>query len=161
MVLCRRCSECRRTFKVSPSARKTQRVCGAACRAKRDRRLARARRRREIDEARIEERERQSAWREVRSKAGCHAPASEPKCSFSLNEIGQFVDRALELSRATLVREVRGILRRFATNRGSDEGGQAPLSRASLAAQAVDTMAVSGENLAELSRVTLGDRSVP
>src|SRR5436190_1272203 len=160
MVLCRRCSECRKTFRPAPSARKTQRVCEAGCRSKRDRRLAQARRRRELAEARAEERARQQACRERRSKAGCHAAASAPKRSLTQQEVEQFVDRALELSRATLVREVRGILRRLAPIGGSGEGGKTAMSRASLAAQASDTVDVSDENLAELSRVTLGDRAL-
>jgi hypothetical protein len=41
----RRCSECRKTISPAPSASATQRVCSAACRAVRDRKLARARRR--------------------------------------------------------------------------------------------------------------------
>ena len=47
MVPRRRCSECRCSFTPSPRAVLSQRVCGAACRAARDRKLPRGRRRRD------------------------------------------------------------------------------------------------------------------
>ena len=65
----RRCAECRRTFTPAPSALATQRVCGARCRAARDRELARARRARDLDGARTDERVRQVACRKRRAPA--------------------------------------------------------------------------------------------
>jgi hypothetical protein len=58
--------------------------------------------------------------------------------------VGQIVDRALELSRATLVRDLREILLRVAPSAG--EGPS--LSRASLGVQGADITTDSGANLA-------------
>jgi len=73
-------------------------------------------------------------------------------------EVGQIVDRALERSRATLVRDLRGILGRLASIPGNAVTAEGVVSRATLGAQASDTMGDSGENLATLSRMSLGDR---
>jgi hypothetical protein len=161
MATRRRCAECRKTFKPAPSARATQRVCGEACRAARDQRLARARRRRDLDDARADERERQQASRTARAAAGCHTPPSPRKCLLSPQEVRQFVDRALDRSRATLVRELRGVLLRFMPIAGKPEATEAPLSRGSLGAQASDNTEEFGANLAALSRMSLGDRGRP
>ena len=157
MAACRRCAECRKTFKPAPSARTTQHVCCEACRATRDRRLARARRRRDLEDARCDERERQRLSRETRAAAGCHAPPSARKCPLSPQEVRQFVDRALGRSRATLVRDLRGALLRIVAIAGNAEAGADALSRASLGPQASDKMGDSGANLAVPSRVSLGE----
>ena len=156
-----RCAECRTTFIAEPSARDTQRVCGKACRKVRDLRLARARRRRDLDEARIDERERQRTRRKARAESGCHAPPSTRKCPLSDKEVRQFVDRALERSRATLVRDLRGILLRFVPISGDGPCVGAVVSRAPLGVEAFDVMGDSGENLATLSRGSLGARRQP
>jgi len=161
MVASRRCAECRKTFTPAPSARTTQRVCGHGCRAARDRRLARARRRRALEDARADERERQRAHRERAAAAGCHAPPSAGKLAYSREEVGRFVDRAFALSRATLIRDLRGILLRIAPATGSAEVTRGPRSRATLGAQHADTTTDFGESLASLSRVTLGDGAPP
>jgi len=161
MVASRRCAECRKTFTPAPSARTRQRVCGHECRAARDLQRARARRRGGLEEARANERERQRAHRKRRAAAGCHAPPSVRKCALSRQEIGRFVDRALAVSRATLVRDLRGILLRIAPALGNAEVTPGPLSRATLGAQRVDTAMDSSENLAPLSRMPLGDRAPP
>jgi hypothetical protein len=94
-------------------------VCGAECRAARDRKLARRRRQREVEDARADERERQRARRAKRSTAsGCHAPSSAPKPPISRGEIADFVDRAFALSRAKLVRDLRAGLGRYAQKPG-------------------------------------------
>lgn len=88
-----RCSECRRTFVPARSARNHQLVCGPDCRAKRRRRLARRRRSEEVQDYRVDERERQRKCRQkcreaaVVSRVGGeradpvaatgHAPASD------------------------------------------------------------------------------------
>jgi hypothetical protein len=83
----------------------------------RDRKLARARRRREIDDARADERTRQRDSRARRTHAKAttedagidapgHAPASAPNSAESLKEIVRFVDRAFAVSRATLLRDL-------------------------------------------------------
>ena len=58
----KRCSECRCTFTPSPQARATQRVCSAPCRAARDRKLARKRRREDLDGFRDDDKRRQQAF---------------------------------------------------------------------------------------------------
>ena len=71
------------------------------------------------------------------------------------------MDRALTRSRATLVRDFRVILLRFAPIRG--EGGTPDLavSRATLGAQGSDNVRDFGANLAAPSHVSLGDRAAP
>ena len=156
-----RCAECRRTFTAEPSARGTQRVCGKACRKARDLRLARARRRRDLDDARADERERQRTHRKAWAASGCHAPPSTRKCPLSDKEVRHFVDRALERSRATLVRDLRGILLRFAPISGDGSAVGADMSRATLGAEASNVMDDSGEKLATPSRGSLGARRGP
>lgn len=68
----------------------------------------------------------------------------------------EIVDRALELSRATLVRNVRGVLLRFAPIPGIATAADPAMSRASLETQGPDITSDSAENLATPSRVTLG-----
>ena len=92
---------------------------------------------RELVEVREEERSRQRASRARRSlESGCHAPPSAPKVSLSRREVGEIVDQALALSRATLVRDLRGVLRRCTRDSGDPEG----LSRVSLGRQVVEVM---------------------
>jgi len=86
------------------------------CRTARDRKLARARRRGDIDGYRADERVRQRASRDGRAKAReaeaggtGHAPPSAPKSSELREEIARFVDRAVEASRATLLRDLSRI----------------------------------------------------
>jgi hypothetical protein len=118
----RRCTECRQMFTVAASARATQRVCGDQCRCARDRKLARQRRRRDLDEARADERDRQRGSRARRAEAaaesGCHAPPSARKLLLSRQEVSEFVDRAFTRSRATLVRDLRGALGRYIAKSG-------------------------------------------
>jgi hypothetical protein len=127
----RRCTECRKTFDPAITARDTQRVCGAACRASRDRRLARARRRRELDDYRADERERQCTRRERREADGCHAPPSAPKCAELPREVVEIVDRLVRVSRATLLRQIRGFFQRGVAPGVAKAGA---MSRATLAA---------------------------
>lgn len=146
MVTRKRCSECGCRFTPSPRARSTQRVCSAECRAARDRKLARARRRREIDDYRADERERQRASRSKRAQAQtagnetpCHAPASRLKPSESLEEIIRFVDRAFEASRASLLRDLSRHWPRL--REMVAKGGD--VSRASFGGQVLDSTAGS------------------
>jgi tRNA A-37 threonylcarbamoyl transferase component Bud32 len=116
MATRKRCSECRCTFTPSPRALATQMVCGAPCRAARDRRLARQRRSGDIDGYRADERRRQQACRAARAARAeahgveppgdCHAVASVAKPSEVQEEIAKIVDRAVEASRATLLRDL-------------------------------------------------------
>jgi hypothetical protein len=120
----------------SPRALLTQRVCGAACRAHRDRKLARKRRRSELAEHREDEATRQRAHRhkarEGRVGPGCHAPASRDKMPDFQRNMVQFVDRALARSRASLLRDLAEFLPR--------SGGllAEPGSRASFRPQVVE-----------------------
>jgi hypothetical protein len=161
MAASRRCTECRTTFTAEPSAHATQRVCGEVCRKARDRKLARVRRRRDRDDARADERERQRTSRKARAEGECHAPPSIRKCPLSNEEVRQFVDRALERSRATLVRDLRGILLRFAPISGEPSTVGAVMSRATLGVQGQDSVGDSRENLAASSRGSLGVRPRP
>jgi len=144
----RRCTECRRTFTPSPRALATQCVCGPACRAARDRKLARARRRREIDDYRADECDRQRASRAGRARSattvgvppGCHAPPSASKSPDLRKEIAQIVERIVARSRATLEHDLRRIWprqREIVARPGA-------ASRASFGAQACDSEGQSG-----------------
>src|SRR5208337_2132604 len=103
---------------------------------------------RDLDEARSDERGRQRSSRQARAAAGCHAPPSLRKCPLSPREVRQFVDRALGRSRATLVRDLRGVLVRFAALAGKAEAGKWALSRATLGSQVSEKSDDSGANLA-------------
>jgi hypothetical protein len=146
MVTRRRCSECRCPFTPSPRARSTQRVCDAECRAARDRKLARARRRREVDDYRAEERVRQRASRATRAQARaaalgapCHAPPSASKSSELPEEVAELVERAFEASRATLLRDLSRNWPRLRENVAK----AGPVSRASFGGQGPDSPAKS------------------
>jgi hypothetical protein len=116
----RRCSECRKTFSPSVGTGARQKVCGAACRAKRDRKLARRRRVRQLEEHREDEAARQRVHRaRVRASAegpSCHAPASGAKLLKLREKVAVLVDRALAMSRATLVRDLAEIVPRGGEN---------------------------------------------
>jgi hypothetical protein len=142
----RRCSECRCTFTPSPRAGLRQRVCGAECRAVRDRKLARARRRSDIEGYRADECVRQKASRGRRAEAHAgevgavrHAPASASKSAELPEEILRFVDRAVAASRATLL---RGLSRNWPRLR-ENVATAGDVSRASFGVQAPDLTARS------------------
>lgn len=150
MVTRRRCSECRCPFTPSRRALLTQRVCGAECRAARDRKLARARRRREIEDYRADEQLRQEASRGRRAKGPlaatgdvCHAPASASKSSELPEKVVRFVDRAVEASRATLLR----VLSRNWPRPRENVAAAGEVSRASFGVQVPDLTARCDENL--------------
>ena len=130
-----RCSECRKAFRPEVSATTTQRVCGSPCRSVRNRKLARIRRSQQLEEARTDERERQRACRERRDASSRHAPASRDKAAKAQGEVADFVDRALARSRATLVREISGMIRGIKPSAGIER----QLSRASLDEQPHET----------------------
>jgi hypothetical protein len=155
-----RCTECRRTFAPSPRAVTTQRVCGRACRAARDRKLARARRARDIEGYRADERRRQEESRGSRARAkrppveaaetvetaqapapaARHAPPSVSKPPDLQKKIAQSVARAIALSRASLERDLRRIWpreREIVARPGA-------VSRASFGGQSCDPKGESG-----------------
>jgi hypothetical protein len=94
------------------TAREHQRVCGSACRQLRRNRLARRRRGAEVEERRVDERERQRKRRKAAKERQCHEPASEGKYAEVLEKLQQIVDSAVDVSRATFRREARQILRK-------------------------------------------------
>lgn len=110
----RRCLECRHWFLTHVSAAGHQRTCGEDCRRGRRRRLARARRGRDVREYRVDERERQRACRE-RRKEGSGGAMSRPGLGAEIpalqRELLEIVDKHVEVSRAGLRREVRRLLR--------------------------------------------------
>ena len=71
------------------------------------------------------------------------------------------MDRALARSRVTLVRDLHAILLRFAPIPGEAPTAEGAMSRATLGVQTSDTAEDSSANLAELSRMSLGDRTRP
>jgi hypothetical protein len=83
------------------------------------------------------------------------------KCPLSPKEVSQFVDRALARSRATLVHDLQGILRRFTPILGEAPTPTIAMSRASLGSEEMETVGESDANLAGLSRVSLGTRTPP
>lgn len=135
----------------------TQCVCSRACRAARDRKLARIRRARDIEGYRADEQRRQRESRKARARAqlpaeadaeaapaparpGCHAPPSASKSLDLQKEIAQVVDRVLALSRATLERE----LRRIWPQASEIVARPGAVSRASFLGQALDLDEKSG-----------------
>lgn len=106
-----RCTECRKSFQASATAGSRQKVCSGPCRVLRDRKLARQRRQREVAEFRADEAARQRACRARRqAREPCHAPPSLAKLPKFQKELEVFVDRALQRSRATLLRDLTGFV---------------------------------------------------
>ena len=122
----RRCTECRKWFVPKPTAVGHQRVCGPQCRSLRRRKLARGRRREDLDEQRTDERLRQRKHRDASKCAGRHAPASDGKYAELLAQLRQIVDDAARLSRAAFERDARRILRRSALFSDADVDGAGP-----------------------------------
>ena len=129
----KRCTECRRWFEPAPSARDHQRVCGEErCRDARRRKLARQRRAEALREHRADERDRQRRCRAKRAQGGCHAPPSDGNSPDLLTEIGQIVDGALALSRATLRRQLPRIYARSKPSTWTEATPPERMSRAPL-----------------------------
>lgn len=128
MVVKIRCTECRQTVPAAPSAKGAQKVCSKACRKKRDRNLARKRRRAELQEYRQDEVRRKRAQRqrerEERGQAltaegesasrqtigDCHAPGSASNLAEVLDKIDEIVEETFEMSRARLRRELEAMV---------------------------------------------------
>lgn len=148
----RRCTEYRRTFHPSLRASATARVCGPACRAARDRKLARARRRGDLDAHRANERTRQQDCHARRAGTNAvappagprhaegHAPPSVPKRRESPKNLVAIVDHALARSRATLLRD---LLQKRPPERASVVTLW-PVSRGSFGAQSCDPTGKTG-----------------
>ena len=141
----KRCTECREWFHAPAAAATSQRVCGAECRKKRRRRLARARRAERLQEYRVDERERQRECRQRRQEsekraadvtpdARCHAPPSRRNPADLMVKVLESWDMAQAVSRATLRREIAAILRGRDFDSGTEEAAVTALSRATLGA---------------------------
>ncbi len=125
-----RCTECRQRVPASPTAGVRQKVCGESCRKLRNRKLARKRRRKNLEEARQDERDRKERSRKAR-KAGttaqmpgltqarepaswtasreCHAPGSADNPAKVLAEIVRLMDKLRAMSRARFRRQLEQI----------------------------------------------------
>lgn len=123
-------------------------MCGPTCRAARDRKLARARRRREPEDYREDERERQRQSRGARraktraaeTDAVGHAPPSAAKERQLPAEVIKFVDRAVDRSRASLMRD----LLRFWPLQREIVASAGEVSRTSFGGQAMASSTGSG-----------------
>ncbi len=154
----RRCTECRRRFAPEPSALATQKLCGdKACKASRRNALARARRLRDVQDYRVDERVRQRASRAQRAAASkspaapqsppragpavteCHVPPSTQNAQQITLQLLAEWDKAAAESRASLKRRVTAILARSASFAGQEGDVAAPVSRAGLGPQTPET----------------------
>lgn len=127
----RRCVECGRRYRPAASAVDHQCVCGPECRRARRRKQAKQRRAKDLQHFHDEERRRQQESRQRRRgetpaqapRAGpeptgrdvtaCHAPASSRKDSELHAKLAHLWDRQVELSRASLDRELGQMGRKF------------------------------------------------
>jgi len=115
-----RCTECRKRFVASPKSGDKQRVCCEQCRVIRRRKLARRRRRQDVEGFRADERERQRRRRKgpVPGPLGlcepeCHVSASTCKSLEVQEEIHRILDGPFRLSRAGFARELARIERKI------------------------------------------------
>ena len=125
-----RCTECGKTVPAAPSAKAKQKVCSQACRKKRNRKLARKRRRAELQEYRQDEVRRKRAQRQRdrererrqrgltaesesaswQAEADCHAPGSTYNLSEVLQKVDEIVDETFAVSRARLRQELEAMV---------------------------------------------------
>jgi hypothetical protein len=122
----KRCSICRHWYHPSIKAISSQKTCSETCRRIRRCRLSRARRERDLQDYRVDERARQRACRRRKKKK-----ATEPADSDAMSRAGlqmqtidihklvrESVDIALEKSRAALIRQLSASLADNSPNRG-------------------------------------------
>jgi len=127
MVVKIRCVVCRATVVACPTAGSAQKVCGAQCRKKRNRMLARKRRKAHLTDYRQDEVQRKrdqrarekaarraltqglqcAAWQDLER---CHAPGSVGNLPEVLAKVDQIVDEALAMSRARLRRQLERMI---------------------------------------------------
>ena len=118
-----RCTVCRHWYRPAETALTFQKTCSIGCRHRRRRRLARLRREHNLQDYRVDERMRQRAFRRRRKKRKApvgHTEASEsadvsraglqPQVADLERFVRQSVDKALERSRPTLIRQLTGLL---------------------------------------------------
>lgn len=139
MALTIRCTECRQTVPAAPTAKGAQKVCGKDCRKKRNRKLARKRRRAQLSDYRRDERERKRRSRQAQrdrlaaqraaltgesgsvswtSSGDGHAPGSTGNMLKVLAKVGAIVDEAWAASRARLCKELEQVVRQQAAQSG-------------------------------------------
>jgi hypothetical protein len=151
----RRCSECRRWFKPEVSAQSTQKICAAEpCRRSRRNQHARRRRSQDVQNYRVDERERKRRSRARRSEpervattaatgpsvTRCHAPALVTTTSKITGQLLLEWDKIAARSRATLEAKCAEVFERFAALTGTNTGASPALSRAGLEAQAIENI---------------------
>ena len=116
----KRCSECRRWFEPSRTAERSQKTCSRRCREKRQRKLSKRRRKRDLEGYRADERQRQSDFRErrreqvdegVKNPQVSRATLSQQDAVLK-GEIVKNWDRQMELSRARFERRIGHLLGR-------------------------------------------------
>ena len=118
-----RCSVCRHWYRPSITSISFQKTCSIACRRRRRRRLARTRREHNLQDYRVDERSRQRASRRRQKKKKAAVAQAETKESGDVSRAGfqpqvadierfvrQSVDKALERSRPTLIRQLTALL---------------------------------------------------
>jgi hypothetical protein len=150
-----RCTECRKWYVPAASAKDSQRICGAPpCRRSRRAALARQRRRRAVQDYRVDERARQQTRRDKLRAAAArnatqastawtmptagvevtprHAPPSAKDPRDLAREMLAAWDEAQALSRATLRRRITGILQGNARSGGTERVATETVSRATL-----------------------------
>ena len=124
---------CRHWYRPAETATTFQKTCSIGCRHRRRRRLARRRRERNLQDYRVDERTRQRASRRRRKKKKAAVAPAETSETTDLSRAGvqsqtadlerfvrQSVDKALERSRPTLIRQLTALLEDTRLNRGQD-----------------------------------------
>ena len=132
----KRCTICRQWYRPSIKAISFQKTCSEVCRLIRRRRLSRARRERDLQDYRVEERARQRACRRRKKKTA--SQCLETSDSDAMSRAGlqpqrmgvhelvrESVDSVLGRSRAALIRQLTASLTDTPPNRGQIIAGQA------------------------------------
>ena len=126
----KRCTVCRHWYHPCTTATSFQKTCSEKCRLRRRRRLARARREHDLQDYRVDERERQLACRRRKKKKAASggtittdsdamSRAGLQPQAIDLHElVRESVDIALGRSRATLIRQLTASLTDNSPNRG-------------------------------------------
>jgi len=125
----KKCTVCRHWYHPSIKATSFQKTCSEKCRLRRRRRLSRARRERDLQDYRVDERERQRVCRRKKKKAASEGTITTDSDAMSraglhpqaidLHElVRESVDVALGRSRATLIRQLTASLTDNSPNRG-------------------------------------------
>lgn len=126
----KKCTVCRHWYHPSVRAASFQKTCSEICRLRRRRRLARARRERDLQDYRVDERARQQACRRRKKKKaaseGTATAASDAMSRAGLQSqpvdlrelVRESVDIALGRSRAALIRQLTASLTDNSPNRG-------------------------------------------